>query len=436
LSFTIEAAAALAGPPWLQAARRDAAARFVSAGLPTDALEEWRYSRIDSLDLDRFRPAPAPLGAPLAPLPAVLDLVAALGAGVTLIETHDGHVAALHAGDREVTVERLSAPDAPEVGLGAVAGERDAFAVLNQAFAPGPLRVRVAKGSTPKPVVVVHRADSDGSAVFPRILVEVGELAEVSVLEVVAGPAAALVVPVTELDLSAGAHLSYLQIQLLGPAAWQIGLQSSRVARDASLVSAAVAIGGDYARLRTDSALAGPGAESRLLALYFAAGHQMHDFRTVQHHQAPKTRSDLLYKGAIANSARSVYSGLIRVEKGAGGTNAMQTNRNLVLHEGAHADSVPTLEIEDNDVHCSHASAVGPIAEDQRFYLESRGVPTDVADRLIALGFLDEILEHLPFPAVAGTLRSLLADKLDEADAAEAAHQDSRVAAVGAGGRL
>ena len=112
----------------------------------------------------------------------------------------------------------------------------------------------------------------------------------------------------------------------------------------------------------------------------------MHDFRTVQHHRAPKTRSDLLYKGAVANSARSVYSGLIRVEKGARGTNAMQTNRNLVLHEGAHADSVPNLEIEDNDVRCSHASAVGPIAEDQRFYLESRGVPPDVADRLIALG--------------------------------------------------
>ncbi len=191
------------------------------------------------------------------------------------------------------------------------------------------------------------------------------------------------------------------------------------MARDGSLVSAAVAIGGDYARLRTDSALTGPGADGRLLALYFSADHQMHDFRTVQHHQAPKTRSDLLYKGAVANSARSVYSGLIRVEKGARGTNAMQTNRNLVLHEGAHADSVPNLEIEDNDVRCSHASAVGPIAEDQRFYLESRGVPTEMADRLIALGFLDEVLEQLPIPGLAAGLRTLLAAKLAAADALE-----------------
>ncbi len=98
----------------------------------------------------------------------------------------------------------------------------------------------------------------------------------------------------------------------------------------------------------------------------------------------------------------------------------MQTNRNLVLHEGAHADSVPNLEIEDNDVRCSHASAVGPIAEDQRFYLESRGVPTEVAERLIVLGFLDEVLQQLPMPALAGGLRSLLAAKLDAADALEA----------------
>jgi Fe-S cluster assembly protein SufD len=177
----------------------------------------------------------------------------------------------------------------------------------------------------------------------------------------------------------------------------------------------------------------GQGADGRLLAVYFGDGHQMHDFRTVQHHQAPRTRSDLLYKGAVANSARSVYSGLIRVEKGAAGTNAMQTNRNLVLHQGAHADSVPNLEIEDNDVRCSHASAVGPIADDERFYLESRGVPSDVADRLIALGFLDEVLGQIPVPALADSLRLMLAAKLDAADSAEAASHP-RVAAGTIGG--
>jgi Fe-S cluster assembly protein SufD len=358
-------------------------------------------------------------------MPDVDMLVAALGRAAVLVETRDGHVTSVHAGDGaggpDVVVEDLSRPDAADVDLGAIAGEPDVFATLNQAFAPGPLRIGIRRASTPAAVVVVHRVETDGAAVFPRLLIEVEEAADAALVEVLAGPGAALVVPVTELAVGAAAHFGYLQMQLLDPAAWQIGLQASRVARDASLVAAAVALGGDYARIRTDSALTGPGAAGRLLAVYFAAGHQMLDFRTVQHHQAPKTRSDLLYKGAVANWARSVYSGLIRVEKGAAGTNAMQTNRNLVLHEGAHADSVPNLEIEDNDVRCSHASAVGPIAEDERFYLESRGVPPDVADRLIALGFLDEVLEQLPVPQVADTLRVLLAAKLGAADTVERA---------------
>ena len=139
----------------------------------------------------------------------------------------------------------------------------------------------------------------------------------------------------------------------------------------------------------------------------------MHDFRTLQDHAAPKTTSDLLFKGAVQGRARSVYTGLIRVRKEAAGTNAFQTNRNLKLSEEAWADSVPNLEIENNDVRCSHASAVGPIDAEQRFYLESRGVPPETADRLIVLGFFDEVLERLPAPSVATELRAAIAEKLD-----------------------
>src|SRR5439155_333354 len=129
------------------------------------------------------------------------------------------------------------------------------------------------------------------------------------------------------------------------------------------------ALGGSYARLRTDSRLVGKGASSQLLAVYFGEGEQMHDFRTMQDHAAPNTTSDLLFKGAVQDHARSVYSGLIRVRKEAMGTNAFQTNRNLVLSEGAHADSVPNLEIEANGVRCSHADyslSEGEIYADER----------------------------------------------------------------------
>jgi Fe-S cluster assembly protein SufD len=180
-----------------------------------------------------------------------------------------------------------------------------------------------------------------------------------------------------------------------------------------------VALGGDYARVRSESVLAGSGGTSRQLAMFFGADHQMHDFATLQSHQGKHTTSDLLFKGAVAHSSHSVYRGLIRVEKGASGTNAFQTNRNLVLGAGAHADSVPTLEIEENDVRCSHASAVGPIDEEQRFYLESRGVPTEAADQLIVSGFLDDVLERVPSPALLPWLRVSLAQRLEAARATE-----------------
>ncbi len=139
----------------------------------------------------------------------------------------------------------------------------------------------------------------------------------------------------------------------------------------------------------------------------------MHDFRTLQDHDAPKTTSDLLFKGAVEDESRAVYSGLIRIRKGAAGTNAFQTNRNLVLGEGAHADSVPNLEIEENDVKCSHASAVGPIDEEQRYYLEARGLPPEAAERLIVLGFFEEILDDIHITGLHEPLRQAVAAKLE-----------------------
>ncbi|HUE59225.1 MAG TPA: SufD family Fe-S cluster assembly protein [Acidimicrobiales bacterium] len=423
--FIAESSAALGGPEWLRAKRRAAFERFQAWEMPTESLEEWRYSRIEQLDLHRFAPATAPGGTfqrhPGGDLAS--ELLQSIRGDVTVVETVDGFLSELSVGPASVVeIDDLSNEAAAErehPERRPIAEDPDPYVTLNRAFAPSWISLRVPRRSHGGVVVLVHRISQSGVAAFPRVSVELGQAAELSVVEIFAGAAGSLVVPVTELELAEGAHLGYLNVQVLDESAWQVGFQPSRVERDASLVSAAVAAGGEYARLRTDSTLVGPGASGRLLALYFGSGDQMHDFRTVQHHAAPKTQSDLLYKGVVANTSRSVYSGLIRVDKGARGTNAMQTNRNLVLHEGAHADSVPNLEIEDNDVRCSHASAVGPIAEDQRFYLESRGVPTPVADRLIAIGFLDEVLEQLPVSGIAAPLRASLVSKLTEAELLE-----------------
>ncbi len=390
--------------------------RFHASPLPSAALEDWRYSRIDALDLDRYRPVTGIEAPTDAQVPgAVAELVGRTGPA-TVVVVRNGAAVGVNGTDPAVTVTFDDARP------GAVAGEPDALTTLNAAFAL-PVTVTIAAGARPKgPVVIVHDFDTDGAASFPRTVVVLGTAAEATVIEMAtSGDVDALVVPVTELEVADGANLGYVHVQQLGPRVWQTGLQASRVGRDATVTSASVAIGGDYARMRTTSSLVGQGGTARLLAVYFGAGTRMVDYRTTQDHRAPKTTSELLFKGAVANQSSGVYSGLIHVEKGAGGTNAFQTNRNLVLHEGAHAESVPNLEIEDNDVRCSHASAVGPVADDERFYLESRGVPPDVAARLITLGFLDEVLERLPVAAVADHVRLELAGILDEADRVEAA---------------
>ena len=209
-----------------------------------------------------------------------------------------------------------------------------------------------------------------------------------------------LVVPVTELDVSDDSHLSYANLQALDRGAASIAVQASRVGRDATLRSFTASLGATYARVRTDSDLVGQAGRTALLAAYLGTKDQVHDFRTLQDHHAPRSESELLFKGAVADEARSVYSGLIRIRNGARKSNAFQTNHNLVLSEGAHADSVPNLDIEENDVRCSHASTVGPIDEDQRYYLESRGIEPAVAERLVVLGFFSDLASRAPFPGV------------------------------------
>ena len=189
-----------------------------------------------------------------------------------------------------------------------------------------------------------------------------------------------------------------------------------------------VGLGAAYDRSRTDAIAAGPGARSELRSAYLGTGEQVHDVRTLQDHVAPHTTSDLLCQGAVAGQSRSVYSGLIRVRRGAVRTVALQTNHNLVLDERAHADSVPNLDIEENDVRCSHASTVGPIDEDQRYYLESRGIAPDRAERLIVLGFFDDIVERSPVPAVVGRLRREVGLRLADALAPDASAPDASVA--------
>ncbi len=375
-AFTPDAARERAG--WTDF-RVAAAERFAAAELPSPDEEIWRYSRIDQLDLSRFVP----------------------GIASTSIEGPTDFVSE-SADDPE-----LFADETPDV-----------FAELNRAFMT-PVVIRVPAGKiVAEPIVVTHTISGSGTAVFPRLVIDAGEDSEVTVIEVfVAADGTdgdeALVVPVLQVHAAQAARVKYLAVNEVGSQTWQIGNQQSVGQRDSTTLLATVTLGGDYVRARTEARLSGQGSSTKQVALYFAGDNQMHDFRTIQDHDAPKTTSDLLFKGAVQDTAASVYTGLIKIRKHAHGTQADQTNRNLTLSEGAWAESVPNLDIETNDVKCSHASTVGPIDEEQRFYLESRGVRPEIAERLVVLGFFEEVISQLPAGALADDLRERVSTKLD-----------------------
>jgi Fe-S cluster assembly protein SufD len=369
-----------------------------------------------------FAPA-APAGAGDGVVPAAARaLVEAVPERAATVVLVNGRIASVSVDDglaaKGVRIGAARDDQAELVG-GALGPAPDGIVSLHDAFVADPVVVDVPVGVTvPGAVVVVHVTAGEGAAAFPHLVVRAGDDSEVAVLEVQASSdERVLVVPVTEILAGRAARVGHVTAQQLGLAAWQIGQQTSLVGAEATLRTTSVGFGGDYARLRTDCRMVGRGATGELDAVYFGEGDQTLDFRTFQDHIAPDCTSNLLFKGAGGGRSRSVYTGMIRVGKQARGTNAFQTNRNVKLSEGAWAESVPNLVIENNDVRCSHASAVGPVDEEQRFYLESRGVPTEEAERLIVSGFFDEVLTRLPVAGVAVPLRGTVAAKFERKDA-------------------
>jgi Fe-S cluster assembly protein SufD len=430
--FTSDASRGLPGPEWLRERRGAAFARLGDVEWPTAAEEIWRYSRIGELDLAHYAPVPAArMGEPGdETAPGGGPIAAEAGERSGLVVVRNGRVVH-HALDPEleargVRVCGLATCDEAEIAstLGACSdASPDAFTVLHDAFLAGGAFVKVPRGVVvERPIVVLHWSEGDGWASFPHTLVVAEDGAQVTVFDrygstdTGSGTIGHLVDAVVELVVGDNAHVRYLSVQEQGPRTWQVALQRAHLGRDSTLKSSVVALGGAYARLRSESLLAGSGAESDLTAVYFGDGTQMLDFRTLQDHDAPNTRSDLLFKGAVEDTAQSVYSGLIRIRRDAQKSVAFQTNRNLVLTEGADARSVPNLEIEADDVKCSHASTVGPVDDDQLYYLATRGVAPEEAERLIVLGFFDDVFDRLPVPSLVAPLRRSVVEKLEHRD--------------------
>ncbi len=367
--------------------RRRAWAAFEALGLPTTTDEVWRYAPLSELSLDRF--ASTTSSAARADSAIVDGLVAHAGLVVRVV---DGVVTSTGT-----ALEGVSVTAEATVSDEALAQRYadDAFAQLNAALAPTTITVRVARGvRVARPVVIVHR--TEGSVSFPRTVVALEEGADATLVEYYEGGKDALVVPMSEYHVGENAELRLVTYQRLDPSAWHVARSTGVIARDGRLLQAVIGLRGYYDLSRNDAVLAGAGSHNELRTTFLGAQSQVHDFRTHQLHLGAHSSSVLLSKGAVTDESRSIYTGLIEIEHGARRTDARQTNHNLLLSPRAHADSVPNLDIRENDVRCAHASSVGPLDELQRWYLESRGVTPSDAQRLMIRGFYNEMLVALP----------------------------------------
>lgn len=424
---TVADFAARAGEPAFLAERRARAWAFCrETPFPSRLEELWRRTDISGLKWDSLlvEREPHPAARTVADLPAQLRavigpseersaLVVALDADVVLLERDE---ALARAG---VTVLPLSraAREKPEL-VQRLAGatvryDESRFTGLNAALRSEGVLVHVAEGaSVEKPIRVLIARGTPDLAIFPHLVVALEKGARATVIEeyVSAGePGVAVVVPVTEITVGQGADLHLVTLNHWAGNVQHFGVERARIGRDSRFHWTFAAIGGKLVKSDMEIHLEGEGAEGKFSGCYFGNESQHFDFHTFQNHAVGNTMSDLLFKGALRDRARMIYQGLIRVHKNAQRSDAYQANRNLILSDKARADSIPSLEIEANDVRCTHGATVGQVDEEQLFYLMARGLAKPDAERLIISGFFEPVLERIP----SESLRALVTEAMD-----------------------
>jgi Fe-S cluster assembly protein SufD len=289
------------------------------------------------------------------------------------------------------------------------------FAALHQALVSSGTFLYVPRGvEIELPIEIFHWLNSENTSAFPHLLLVTDELAKVTVIEhfrSVNEHAPGFACGVNDLVAGPGAKVTYVCAQNWADNVVALQMNSTMVDHDASAMSLNLHLGSRYSRFESVSRLIGEGGRSDLLAVAVAKHQQEFDARTLQDHISPRTASDLLYKNALDDRARTIFGGLIRVEPHAHFTDAYQKVRNLLLSDDAEANSMPGLEILADNVRCTHGATSGQIDEDELFYLRTRGIPVPVAQRLIVTGFLDEVVQRLDHPAIAEHLHRLIEEK-------------------------
>ena len=416
-------------PDWLCRRREHAWSVYEDTSLPTTRSEEWRYTNLSKIvDLESLRLLVPEDTDPDAPRPKLLEDAmgedrAASGHSVLVdgLAVHVDLEADLAAQGVILTSLRSAVEDHADLveehlAVDALPPEQGKFEALNAALWTDGVFLYVPRGVRLElPVRATRWLSHAGSAVCTRTLVIAEAGSQVSYVEEFLSEDVderTLSSSAVEIIAKDGAQVQYVSLQRSGRGVFCQSAQRTLAHRDSALDTLNVSLGGSVSRVDLNARLLGPGANSDMLGLYFGDEDQHFDHNTSQDHVAPNARSDLLYKGALDGASRAAFRGIIRVHPGAQGTDAYQTNRNLLLSDEARADSLPNLEIEADDVKCSHGATVGQLDGETLFYLLSRGLSRQQAERLVVLGFLGDVISRLPLGGVVEKVTRAIEQKL------------------------
>jgi Fe-S cluster assembly protein SufD len=411
-------------PGWFIERSAAAWAEFQRLPVPGTKDEHWRYSNAKKIELAAHHPAPAPTEAQNQA--AIAESAGLTDTAARFVFVND--VLALAETERlpqgVVCVpfaEALSSHDEVlkqhfmkrEMTLGSAK-----FAALHLAHVKSGVVIVVPKNVViEKPIEVFYWVAGERAAIFPHTLIVTQDNAVISVIDHYRslGGETGLSCAVTDLVGGPNSRLTYAACQELGDQGQALHLSSATTQRDAQVKSFQVQLGASFSRSESVSDLRGEGSRSDMLSVSMPVGEQVVDQRTLQNHIAPHASSDLLYKNALYGKSRSIFSGLITVDEGAHYTDAYQTCRNLLNSEDAEASSMPGLEINADQVKCSHGSTSGPISDEELFYLKARGIPDLEARKLIVEGFLADALARFGNSAVLDQLIARIEEKLEQA---------------------
>lgn len=392
--------------------------------LPTKKTPGWEFTELEGLDDSVFVPAQPgdadarnQVDAPLTVPEGSVELIQIDGGSLNGVAKAGGK------SPSEPTVCSLEAareawPELVADKLGTLVDSTDPFVARNDETWRGGAFVYVPKGKHLEGTVGLEAIQSNADAALSyRTLIVLEESAQAEIWEqwlTADGLEGTTFNTVTEIFVGPAANLRYVNAQDLTDSGWVFASQRAEVEKEGSLDWVSLGFGGGGGKVRMDTRLAGQGSDAKVTGAYAGNGSQHLDFDTTQVHGAPSTTSDLAFRGVLAETATSVWRGMIRVEPGAQQTDAFQESRNLLLSRDAHSDAIPGLEIEADDVRCTHAAAVAQLDPEQLHYLRSRGLPEEGARQVIIEGFLEALVERLSKGPVREQVSAALESRLGE----------------------